>query len=224
MSACALSILAVLAAVEGGVPRIESLLPVGGIRAEVLRLTAPEPYPTLVVRFQEAAREHGPWLLEWVKQAGPGPLPWHPNLGLSKAEYETFLALQEQLRFEAEREVTISVTEKAGWIVLDGGDQLPELWDVELDPRSMSLRTPLGSCASFKAVEPSPKQKATGPWRGFTCSRSAGDPVKGDAESVTFNVGRLADTGKVFLSYTAKRMRGPGTLERADVYLRYRTQ
>lgn len=206
-----------------GAQGIESLVPTGQLKVEVMQLAGPEPYPTLIARFLRAAREHGPWLLEWTKQAGPGPLPWHPKMGLSRAEYERLLALQSQLRYQPEREAVISVRRSDGWLVMDGGDALPDLWEVMLNPAARSLRSPLGDCPSFKTIVASVKQKATGPWQGYTCSQITGEPGKGDFTSVVFHLGRLVESRKVFLSFQAKRLRGAGPLERLDVVLRYAT-
>jgi hypothetical protein len=215
------AVVLVAAQVAGGeaTSGLESLIPVGRVQVKVLRLSAPAPYSALLARFTAAAREHQAWLLEWVRKAGSGPLPWHPNLGLSKSEYEQFLALQSQLRFGVERTAQVNITRKGSRLLIEGGDEVPDLWEVEVDPKAMTVASPLGGCRDFREVEPSPNQRATGPWRGFACSATTGDHEKGTGSSFSFTIGRLVGDGEIFLSYVAKRLRD-SRLERADVYLR----
>ena len=101
-------------------------------------------------------------------------------MGLSRGEYETFLSLSQQLRYKRERLTTISSRRQGRAFLLDGGDDLPDLWEIVIDPVSMTVHTPLGGCSAFRWIEPS--AKATGPWRGYTCSHFAGDVAKGDGQ------------------------------------------
>jgi len=213
-----LSLVAFLAPQEAGVAR---LLPVGTTSADVMELTGPPRYADLMSRFTEAGRRNPDWFRGWVAASGPGPLPWHPNLGLSESEYAEFLTLSNELRYRPARKASITVVETDGWLVIDGDETLPRLAQVAFDPVSLALRTPFGKCAGFRAIEPSPRQRATGPWKGITCSAILGDPSAGPFSSVVFHLGRLVDDGRVFFSYSGKRLRSDGTLDRADVHLRY---
>jgi hypothetical protein len=217
----AFGVIALLVANPVAPPTVASLLPhTGTVDVEVLRLTAPDPFARLSARFAEAVQKNQEWWLQRVKTAGPGTLPWHPNMGLTKAEYEQYLALMEDLRYEPAARATITVQRQGQRVVLDGGDDLADLWEVTIDPVAMSVDTPLGGCSRLRPFDSS--AKATGPWTGFTCRETTGDPTEGDARSVVLHLGRLAASGNVFFSLEAKRFRG-GKLERLDVQMRYAT-
>lgn len=141
-------------------------------------------------------------------------------MGLTKAEYQQYIELGKDLHYEPVAQASITVQRQGRRVVLDGGDDIPDLWEVAIDPVAMSVDTPLGGCSGMRPFDSS--AKATGPWTGFTCRETTGDPTEGDARSVVLHLGRLAASRKVFFSLEAKRFRG-GKLERLDVQMRYAT-
>lgn len=187
----------------------QSLIPVGTVRATSMDLVAPPRLQELMRRFQATAQRDPQWWMEYVKaNARPGePLPYHPNLGLSEAEYREMLGMSDEMRLApvGEGELTVR-TEGDSRYVLDGGRAFPDLTGIAIDLARNRVETPLGVLTPGDPIEPSPGQAATGPWHGVRWELEDFDPDAMTGTVVKLSLGRLEESGRGILHYDARRM------------------
>lgn len=197
---------------------------VGTFPVAVMDLVAPPRLQALTDRFQAAARSDPAWFMEYVRANDrPGePLPYHPKLGLGKEEYDEMLLLFDQLKLTrvADAELTVRA-EGANRFVLDGGRALPELTGIVIDLAAGRVETPFGATTARGEIHASPEQVATGPWNGIAWEREELDETTLTGTVISFNLGRLQESGRGILYYDAKQMAGGTMQARASRVLTY---
>ncbi len=204
------------------------LFPAPGTTADVLgRLDTPRT-AELAARIAAAAALDPPWWADFLATAAePGqPLPYHPNLGLSEAEYAEYLAGVATAGVGVIGQMTIGTsTGPAGefeiaWTSVEHGSGR-----VVLDPATLDVRASTG-----EAIAPTPwSQDEPGSlvgseigwrwllerpapetdWRAFT----------GSTVDMSLTV-RQSD-GRVVLYVATSTMQAGGIVERADIHALY---
>jgi hypothetical protein len=189
--------------------RVTQLLRAGAADVDVMELAAPAPYAELSARFVEALRRDREWSTEYVRAAPEGePLPYHPRLGLSEAEYREMLALTDSMRLRSLGSAPLVVQATArGWR-LDGDSTLPDLTGIEIDTVAGVVRTPFGEAPGPAMHPATPEQKVTGPVDRFVWKHKAFSADMRDGVSIDFSLGRLRESGRTLLYYDARRIAG----------------
>ncbi|MGJ8634535.1 MAG: hypothetical protein ACSHX7_11520 [Luteolibacter sp.] len=85
----------------------------------------PQEIEKYLAKVETAARKNPEWFTEYSASAKPGtPLPFHENLGLSKEEYDDYIALWAKREFKATAEVMLVLRETFGdtWALTASGD------------------------------------------------------------------------------------------------------
>ncbi len=98
------------------------------VSGEVGAIVPPKEINKYIAKVQAAAKVDPEWHAEYAKKAKPGiPLPWHDKLGLTKEEYEDYLKLWDQRKFQAVQQVVIRLEEpKPGeWMIRVSGVGMP---------------------------------------------------------------------------------------------------
>lgn len=197
-------------------------LPEGVVTVNVLEMVATPRAQELSARLQQAVRENNSWFIEYVRSAQEGgPLPYHPKLGLTEAEYQELLVLSDHLRLAPSRQARLEFKRlSATQFEINGGTDLPDLTGISIDLESDRVTTPLGVAQTRGAVEASPDQEATGPWDGVSWKTTELDEGMQNGHSVRFYVGRLTESGLGILYYDAKRLES-GSVRRATQVVTY---
>lgn len=139
-----------------------------------------------------------------------GALPLPPNLaGLAQTDMEAFLAEVEGREFtQVMRQAEINVRLRDSLLIIDGGEEIPELTSVTLELESQVLVTPFGVLESKREIEPVPDQFVTGPWRGeqwrlLQVSSAVGELSGNETQDVliVFALGQLEGTNRGILNY-----------------------
>lgn len=203
---------------------IRSWLPQGTVQVTILALVSPPRLQQLTGRFQAAVQDEPEWWLDYVRaNAQPGePLPHHPKMGVSEAEYEELLTLTEQVRLAPVSEAELTVRwEESGVAVFDGGVDLPELTGIEIDLDRHVVRTPFGVTTTSSRIQASEGQRATGPWSGVSWKREEMDDSASNGTLINFNLGRLQESGRGILYYDARRIADGALTSRVTRVLTY---
>ena len=203
---------------------VRDLIPVGTVPVAVMDLIASPRVQELMQRFQTAVRSDPAWLLEYAKANDrPGePLPYHPKMGVSEAEYKEMLSLSEEMRLAPVAKAELIVrAEPNGRFTLDGGHALPELTGISIDMEKNRVETPFGVTTTTSQIKPSSEQKATGPWSGVSWKREDLNMDMMTGTVVKFSIGRLQESGQGILYYDAKRMANRSMEARAFRVLTY---
>ena len=197
------------------------LLSPGRRRCAILGFTVSPRYAQLQEKFTHAARVNRDWFFDYVAEAAPGPLAWHPNLGLSQPEWEEYLRLTKtDIRATSLGSTSVQIGSRGrGTYVFLG--EVEELRGLSVSTIEERVTTPFGACSGFKPIAPK-GERTFGPWQGFVCTHEEGDPRRSPAVSISFSMGRVLDSGDLLIQYKARRveLEGEAQLESADVMLR----
>ena len=88
----------------------------GSHPARAMMMSVPPEAEALATRMTTAIRANFAWYRAYAAQHPQGELPWHPNLGISQAEYARFQTLTGQISLRETARVTLNVTRRP-----DGG-------------------------------------------------------------------------------------------------------
>jgi len=203
---------------------LRALVPTGTTAVWVMGMVPPAGPNEIMLRLQAAMRrDQAFWQQYILEHSRPGqPLPYHVNMGVTRAEYDEALRLMRQIRLAKVGEATLTVRDEGnGPLVLDGGRALPQLTGVVIDLAANQVQTPFGVAARRTRVSPGPEQAATGPWEGELWSREAISGGGSNGVSIKFGVGRLQEGGRGILYYEVKQVAGGRVASQASSILTY---
>ena len=188
-------------------PEAELLEP-GSHPVWIMDLRPPAEAETLMRQWLGALRADPEWYASYSKaHSRPGePLPYHPKMGMSEAQYQRMLSLAKQMKLTRIERAVLTVTrEGATRVALHGGAALPDLTGITVDFAADRVTTPFGRLEGSEPISVTDPESATGPWSGRTWRVDTVDPATRQGAAVQFNLGRLAD-GTPILYYDAKRI------------------
>ncbi len=190
-----------------------SLLPVGTHAVDLMDAAYPPEVAEIWRRIQQAQLKHPQWLPEYTAaHAKEGePLPYHPNFGVSREDYQKALAGEPRIVKVGQAELTIE-RRSDGALALRGSGVCAALEGIVLNPSDRSLTTPLGACGAPTVVR-GRQMRNLGLWDGYAWVREDDRlAASGDALFLRFQVGRFRDTGRTLIYYRATRASG-GTVD-----------
>jgi hypothetical protein len=183
---------------------VTTLLPSDGVTVDVMQPAFPKRLQDLAMKLQGALAKDPEWTKSHVGKAKPGePLPYDERLGLTKAEYEEFLALMKVGGMSKVATATLRVQRDGDRIVLQFGERFPGMERIEVDLQKDSASTPAGVVADRQIIAASSGQAATGPWDGVQWL-SEGFEEDLTRPSVSLAVGKLKATGRGILYYRVR--------------------
>lgn len=95
------------------------------VRASIGIVVPPPEIEKYIAKVEASARKNKEWFAEYSKSSKPGaPLPYHENLGLTKEEYDDYLALWAKRDFKSTEEVMLILRESFGktWTITATGE------------------------------------------------------------------------------------------------------
>lgn len=172
---------------------------------DVMEMLLPPRAAELAARLQRAIRQNPEWVLAQVQSAKPGePLPYDARLGVTKEEYDEFLALSQQRTMQKKRNAKITITMQADDVyALDGGDALPDLNGIVIDLKNDLVRTPFGIAKERSEINTTDKSPL-GSWRGIQWALDDVAPDGIDAIFAKLAIGRQTRTGRGIIYYDVK--------------------
>jgi hypothetical protein len=201
---------------------VRPLLHPGTSKAELLEAWAPPRLGRLTKRVQHGILANKDWWRAQVARLKPGEvMAYDPKFGLTPAEYREFLTLeQDSVVMKPVKTVSVVIESTPGGWRFSKWTEVEGLRGVEIDTLKNQVHSPYGDLAASDPVKAGPNQKTTGPWAGpsWKMDTIKGQPASGSA--ARFAIGKLVDTGRTVIYYTARRVDNGQTPEHVDLFLR----
>ncbi len=205
-----ISLVAHLSAAE--VPKIfaglfEQDIPVKGQIGVVL---PPQEIDKYVAKVETAARKDPKWFREFSGSSKPGaPLPYDEKLGLTKTEYEEYLALWNKREFKPMEDVMLLLRQSAGdtWTITatGGASTFSTLRYVAKDD---IVRSPNGQLKRIEDIK-AEASSILGEWTGMEWKFEEETGLGKTKEN--FALGRFADKKYGIIVYRAQELSTEGT-------------
>ena len=201
--------------------QVRELLSAGDLQVELLELWTPPRLGVLTEKLQTAARDDPAWFRAHAASAVPGePLPHHPKLGLSEAEYREFLALSDSLQMRPAATGILEVESiPNGWRIGERST-ISALRGLQIDTVANVVHSSFGVLASADPIAPSDAQRATGRWGGPRWALEALDASTVTGVVAMFAIGRLSDSKQRVVYFDAKRAQQGQVTAKESVFLR----
>lgn len=204
---------------------LASVLPQGAVVVDVLTPDYTKRVEELAVRINAAAREHPQWFQAYMREHAGAP-PWHPNFGVTPAEYREYVSAARTATWRVRERATLTferATEGRRW-TLHGWGVLDPLEGVVIDLETMTVRSRKGMLPFLGIAAPQRDEGALD-WRWFgswKASHRIGDPAHGgQALDVGLHLGPLADGRHAALYWTSRRANNGRRLEDQFLLLRF---
>jgi hypothetical protein len=180
------------------------------VRASIGMVQPPAEIEKYIAKVEAGARKNPEWFKEFTAEAKPGiPLPFHENLGLTKEEYDEYLAIWEKREFKSQFEVMLVLRKSTGntWTITASGEA-GAISTLRYDPENGSFQSPNGTLARIEDID-APKETILGAWKGkewrFEESTSLGKTKE------NFAIGKFTASAFGLLVYRAQEVSTEGT-------------
>ncbi|MES2661150.1 MAG: hypothetical protein V4689_21190 [Verrucomicrobiota bacterium] len=205
-----LSLVASLSAAE--VPKIfaglfQQDIPVKGQIGVVL---PPPEIDKFVAKVETAARKDAKWFREFSGSAKPGaPLPFDERLGLTKAEYDEYLALWNKREFKPLTEVMLLLRQGPGetWSINSTGEA-STFSTLRYNGKDDIFRSPNGDMKRIEDIK-ADSSSILGEWTGMEWKFEEETGLGKTKEN--FALGRLAGDKYGLIVYRAQELSSEGT-------------
>lgn len=191
---------------------LAAILPSGSVTVEILTPDYTRRVEELAVRMNASAREHPQWFQAYMRHYG-GKAPWHPNFGLTRAEYQEYVTSARVATWKVRERATLRFDREPGrrrW-ALHGWGVLEPLEGVVIDLDAMRVDSRKGPLPFVGIARPQGDPGALAwVWFGtWKASHQVGDPrAGGQSLNVSFHVGPLAGGRQGALYWTSRRVNG----------------
>jgi hypothetical protein len=206
----AFSLIASLSAAE--VPKVfaglfEQDVPVKG---QIGVMMPPPEIEKYVAKVEAAARKDPKWFREFSGQSKSGtPLPYDERLGLTKAEYDEYLALWEKREFKPKEQVMLLLRQSTGdtWSITSTG--AASLFStLRYNSKNDVFRSPNGEMKRIEDIK-ADSSSILGAWSGLEWKFEEETGLGKIKEN--FALGRLADNNHGLIVYRAQELSTEGT-------------
>ena len=190
----------------------------GTLKVDVMELAAAPRLTELGKRLKNAVRGNPDWFVELLDQTEPGePIPYDARMGISRADYEDFLAFKMTAQKRSTATLTIRSRDKDS-LVFDGGQDLADLTDIAIDLKNDVVQTPFGVLTKRGEIN-APEDSALGAWVGTEWRLEKDEPSRVIVASLS--VGKLTQSGRGVLYYDVKQLKPNGTKSRISHILNF---
>jgi hypothetical protein len=179
-------------------------------RGQVGMVLPPPEIDKFVAKVESSARENTEWFREFSAKAKPGvPLPYDDRLGLTREEYDEYLALWNKREFKPMEDVVLILREASGgaWTIAATGGA-STLSTLRYTPETDTFRSPNGELKRIDDIAADPAS-ILGAWTGkewkFEEETSLGKTKE------NFALGRMADGKWGLVVYRVQELSSEGT-------------
>jgi hypothetical protein len=203
------------------------MLPEGKVTAEILTPDYP-PRVQAIIRELDNARQANPKFFQaWLARHPGGPPPWHPLLGVTRAEYDEYLRTGRSAPFAVRTRVELTflrAPHTRRW-TLHGWGLLTPLEGVTIDIDKDQVTSPRWGLLPFLATSAPNEPGVQLPWRWYgvwKASHQTGDPAHGgQALQASLHVGPLGDGSMTGMYWVARRFNNGTKLADEFLLLRF---
>jgi hypothetical protein len=182
--------------------RLHEVLPPGKVMLDPVIVAYSPRANELMERMQQAVATNRDWFLEQVKLAPPGqPIPYHPNLGLTEAEYEEMLTESKKPRLaRTGQKIQVTIVKEGTIFSFLSEESDSPFENLRIDASTTDLSAPVGNLGPAKWESSDGANTALGPWEGYTWHFEKAEAEANTARLFTLQILRLKRSGKMFLS------------------------
>ena len=180
------------------------------VRAAIGTIIPPSEIEKYIVKVEASARKNPEWFRKFSATSKPGaPLPYDEKLGLTKQEYDDYLALWAKRQFKATSEVVLMLRESSGntWTLTASGDA-GAVSTLRYDPAADTFRSPNGQLKRLADIN-ADADSILGNWTGKEW-RFEEESTFGLIKE-NFAIGTLTNTGFGIVVYRAQEISSEGT-------------
>ncbi len=137
------------------------------VKASIGMVAPPKDIDKFIAKVEIAARKNPEWFKEYSVTAKPGvPLPFHENLGLTKEEYDDYIALWGKREFKSKEEVLLVLRKTLGdtWTLTATGSA-GVISTLRYDSTKDTFRSPSGVMERLEDIKTDEKH-ILGAWSG----------------------------------------------------------
>lgn len=218
---------AALPAGRAALDSLAALLPDGAVTVEILAPHYTTRIEGLAARMQASARRNPAWFQAYTRAHPVPPLPWHPNLGVTRAEYQEWILGSRDAPMAVTQRATLRfVREEARrrW-TLQGWGKLTPLNGLLIDLERNEVGGKRGPLIGLGVIAPDDPAKAPLDWRWYGAWKAAhrvGDTQQqGQAMSASLHFGPLADGASVAMYWTYRRYNNGARLDDEFLLVRF---
>jgi hypothetical protein len=210
---------------------LAALIPDGAVTAEVLTPDYSQRMQEISRRLLNAAQADPVWFQNWIAQHPRGSMPWHPNLGVTKPEFDLYMREGRAAKFTVRTRVRLSFErEHRGtrrW-VLHGWGLLTPLEGLVIDLDHDKVISPRWGDLPFLGIAKPTDLVLQLPWNWYGVWKSShvvGDPRKtGQALTSSLHVGPLGDGTMVGMYWSSRRLNRGRQLSDEFLLVRFRAR
>lgn len=196
-------------------------LPQGEIVADKMDLVLPPGFREVSLKLQGMLAKRQGWWREYSKaHARSGqPAPYHPNMGVTPDEYDLFLRLSSEVRFEKQSDAVLRITLRDGAYQLASMDgNLLDITGIQVDLAKQVLKTPVGEISDPERMTAGADDQARnlGAWEGLRWRLQSGTPDGANLTFVQFDLGRLVQSDRIYVSMRSNRIESGNVTYKAN--------
>ncbi len=180
------------------------------LKAQIGVVMPPSEIDKFVTKVQKAAQADIEWFKEFSGAAKPGePLPYDERLGLTKAEYDEYLALWNKRAFKGIEDVMLLLRQGSGetWTITATGEA-STLSTLRYSPKEDVFRSPNGELKRIDDIT-ADSSSILGAWTGKEWKFEEETGLGKTKEN--FAIGRFTDSNFGLLVYRAQELSSEGT-------------
>lgn len=179
------------------------------VRGQVGMVLPPSEIDKFVAKVEATARKDPEWFREFSKNAKPGvPLPYDERLGITKEEYNEYLALWNKREFKPMEEVMLLLRKRGETWTLTATGSASTLSTLRYSPESDSFRSPNGELGRIDDID-ADESSILGAWTGKEWKFEEETSLGKTKENVAF--GKFAGNKFGLVVYRAQELSTEGT-------------
>lgn len=180
------------------------------VRAQLGMVVPPKEIDKYVAKVESAATKDPAWFKEFSAKAKPGiPLPFDERLGLTKAEYDEYLALWAKREFKPAQEIMLILhkTASGDWTFTTTGAEASILSTLRFNEKSGDFESPNGTLKRIEDIK-ADSTSLLGAWTGSEWKFEEETGI--GKTKVNFAMGKFADNKYGILIYRAQEISSSG--------------
>ncbi|OJJ20333.1 hypothetical protein BKI52_17880 [marine bacterium AO1-C] len=120
---------------------LNNLLPQGKFQADVMNgVKQSDKLKEVTAKFQKGIQENYLWYIDYIKKhEGKTPIPYHPNFGISKAEYASLETLLNEVEIVSTGKISLTIIKQKGVINFKASGKFEVLEYIKVLPESNQI-------------------------------------------------------------------------------------
>jgi len=177
------------------------------VKARVMQIGASTELETLATKMKKSMQKNQEWAQSYIKKAPKGkPLPYHPNLGLTKEEYKKLFKLFENaISLQQVELVDLTIEKSKNEIKLSTNSSKVIPKGISINTDKDFAKTKYGKLSKIVEINQDNPDSPTGSWKGFQLSHTQLDINSNPQWEVKFAIGKRTKTKDGIIYYDVKR-------------------